>query len=69
MRGQRYARLNLDLHAMTEAPESQTHVVNVVGRVLWHATNQRGRPKIKSQQASVLPRLRDSGRAEKPPAG
>ena len=36
MCGQRYARLNLDLHAMTEAPESQTHVVNVVGRVLWH---------------------------------
>ena len=39
MRSQRYARLNLDLHAMTEAPESQTHVVDRVGRVLWHATN------------------------------
>jgi hypothetical protein len=39
MRGQRYARLNLDLHAMTEAPESQTHVVDRGGRVLWHATN------------------------------
>ena len=36
MRGQRDARLNLDFHAMTEAPESRMHVVNVVGRVLWH---------------------------------
>jgi hypothetical protein len=40
MRGQRDARLNLDLHARTEAPESQTHVVDRVGCVLWHATNQ-----------------------------
>ena len=39
MRGQRYALLNVNLHAMTEAPGSQTHVVNVVGRVLWHASN------------------------------
>ena len=40
MRGQRDARLNLDLHARTEAPESQTHVVDRVGCVLWHATKQ-----------------------------
>ena len=33
MRGQRCARLNLDLHAMTEAPESQMHVLNRVGCV------------------------------------
>jgi hypothetical protein len=39
MWGQRYARLNLDLHAMTEAPESQTHVVDRVKCVLRHATN------------------------------
>ena len=39
MRGQRDARLNLDFHAMTEAPESQTHVVDRVGCVLRHATN------------------------------
>ena len=36
MRGQCYVRLNLDFHAMTEAPESQTHVVNRVGWVLRH---------------------------------
>jgi len=27
------ARLNLDCHAMTEAPESQTHVVDGIGCV------------------------------------
>ena len=48
MRGQRYARLNFDLHAMTEAPESQTHVVNVVGRVLWHRPIITRSPKRKS---------------------
>ena len=31
MRGPRDAPLNLDLHAMTEAPESQMHVVDRVG--------------------------------------
>ena len=39
MRGQRDARLNLDFHAMTEAPESQMHVVDRVRCVLRHATN------------------------------
>ena len=39
MRGQRDARLNLDLHAMTKAPESQMHVVDRVGCVLRHATD------------------------------
>jgi hypothetical protein len=34
MRGQRDARLNLDLHTMTKAPESQMHVVDRVGCVL-----------------------------------
>ena len=59
MRGQRYARLNLDLHAMTEAPESQTHVVNVVGRVLWHATIITRSPKRKEpRRGQALPRLK-----------
>ena len=39
MRGQRDARLNLDFHAMTEAPESQMHVVDRVRCVLRHAIN------------------------------
>ena len=39
MRGQRDARLNLDLHAMTEAPESQMHVIDRVRCALRHATN------------------------------
>jgi hypothetical protein len=39
MRGQRDARLNLDLHAMTEAPESQMHLVDRVRCVLPHAIN------------------------------
>ena len=39
MRGQRDARLNLDFHAMTEAPESQTHVVNLSGVYFGMATN------------------------------
>ena len=46
MHGQRDARLNLDLHAMTEAPESQTHVVDRVRCVLRHGgQSYRGRPK------------------------
>ena len=49
MCGQRYGRLNLDLHAMTEAPESQTHVVDVVGAYCGMADQSyRGRPKEKS---------------------
>ena len=39
MRGQRDARLNLDLHARTEAPKGQTHVIDPVRCVLRHATN------------------------------
>jgi hypothetical protein len=39
MRGQRDTGLDLDFHAMTEAPESQTHVVDRIGCVLQHTTN------------------------------
>ena len=45
MRGQRYARLNLDFHAMTKAPESQTHVVDRVGCVLRHVRPKRKEPR------------------------
>ena len=60
MHGQRYAHLNLDLHVMTEAPESQTHVGDhLAGCVFWQAINHNAVAQRKRAPAGEgLPRLK-----------
>jgi hypothetical protein len=52
MRGQRDARHSLELHAMTEASESQMHVVDRVGWVLQHDQIIAGAPAQKKRAST-----------------